>query len=254
MYDTDILFSVAKVVSLQTFPFNFRHMAPANKPLSAGLVGCGVTVGLLASVVLAPSAIAQPYFFSHGTDYNPSTRDYDRCTSRLLDLKLSSEEASAACARALKPSDLSHCVTKVSDVKGITAAQALEACRVVWRPHEMASCVVDINNKVNGSTATEVLDFCRLSRLPDRFANCVVGVSRATKVSSTEALNTCIDGSYFPREVDPTFISYPLAPTEPSMPSVTEPAPTTPEPAPATPAPQAPATPTQPSQVTPQRY
>ena len=247
-----LLFHIAEVVSLQTFLFKSRRFSvPMNHRLSIALTSFSVTAGLAAAVVPAPLAIAQPFFFSRDNQYTPSTRDYDRCTARLLDLKLPAEEAASACARALKPSDLSRCVTRVSDVKGIAATDALEACRRVWRPQEMASCVVDIEGRVNGSTATEVLDYCRRSLLPDRFANCVVGVSRAVKSSPTQALDTCIDGGYFPREVDPTFIPYPLTSSEPTIPSVAEPVPA---PAPVVPAPVTPTTPAPPSEVTPQRF
>lgn len=215
-----------------------------------GLAGISVIAGLVAAVVPAPMAIAIPSPIPRVNDYKPTKRDFSRCTSRLLDLKLSVEEATSACARALVPSDLSKCVTKVSGVGGISAPDALSACRQVRRPEEMASCVVDINRNLNGATASDVLDNCRRSLFPDRFADCVVGSNRVAKNPATEAMTTCIDGGYFPREVDPTFISYPLIQQQDQVPTPTfEPAPAPIQPAPApTPAPSAP------TQVVPQKY
>ncbi|UBF24286.1 hypothetical protein K9N68_21590 [Kovacikia minuta CCNUW1] len=230
-------------------PLPTPHLLKAR--LVRGLAGVGVTAGLVASVVPAPLAIAIPSPFPRTTDYKPTTGDFNRCTSRLLELKLPTEEATSACARALQPSYLSKCVVRVSREGGVAAIDALSSCRRVRRPDELASCVVQIQTKVKAAAPTEVLDNCTRSLFPDRFADCVVGTTQAAKLPPTDVINTCISGGYFPREVDPTFIPYPLTSVEtPVQPEIT-PAPTytppavTPTPTPTTPAP---------SEVIPQKY
>ena len=222
--------------------------------LIRSLAGVGVTAGLVASVVPAPSAIAIPSPFPHTTDYKPTTGDFNRCTARLLDLKLPTDEATSACARALQPSYLSRCVVKVSKDAGIAATDALNSCRRVRRPEELASCVVQIHSKVKAAASSDVLDNCTRSLFPDRFADCVVGTTEASKLPAPDVINTCVSGGYFPREVDPTFIPYPLTSVEPPAQPVETLPPTSPPPF-ANPQPTpAPTTPTSPSQVIPQKY
>ncbi len=170
--------------------------------LMKNLVGVGIVAGLFAVVVPIPSAIA--------------ANDYERCTTDLLGTKITSEEAASACARAYFPRDLAQCVSVISgntiaNGNTIAAADALTACRQVRRPKEMATCVVDIRRAMSDSTAADVLDSCRRSLLPNRYSDCVVGLNKSAKIPPAKALDSCIDASYFPREVDPTFL--PFAPT-----------------------------------------
>ncbi len=244
------LFHLSRLVSIQHSQHqSLQPSLTTARRLIHCLAGIGVTTGLIAVVVPVPGAIAFPSPLPQVNDYKPTKRDFDRCTSRLLELNISVEEATWACSRALVPSDLSRCVREVARNTGIPATDALSACRQVRRPREMASCVVDINRNLKEATASEVLDHCRRSLFPDRFADCVVGTTRAAKHPATQAMNTCIDGGYFPREVDPTFISYPLVeqPDPAPIPSY-EPVPA---PAPVTPAPT---TPIPPAEVLPQKY
>ena len=160
--------------------------------LVRGLASLSVVAGLFA-VMLPMRAIA--------------ANDYERCTTDLLGSKISSDEAASACSRAFFPRDLSSCVSQLS-VNSFAAADALTACRQVRRPQDLATCVVNIRHQISDSTATEVLDSCRRSLLPTRYSDCVVGLNKAAKVPSTKALDSCIDASYFPREVDPTFLPF----------------------------------------------
>lgn len=217
---------------------------PKSQPrvtLVSGLASISVVAGLFAVVLPMPSAIA--------------ANDYERCTVDLLGAKISSEEAASACSRAFFPRDLSACVSQLSG-SSFAATDALTACRQVRRPRDLATCVVDIRREISDSTAADVLDSCRRSLLPTRYSDCVVGLNKAAKVPSAKALDSCVDASYFPREVDPTFL--PFTPsggvsvtpqtgeTSPSM-SPTAPM-TSPSPAQSAPAPA-----TQ-SQPIPQRY
>ncbi|MBW4578468.1 MAG: hypothetical protein KME42_02720 [Tildeniella nuda ZEHNDER 1965/U140] len=214
---------------------------PKSQPsvtLVSGLASISVVAGLFAVVLPVPSAIA--------------ANDYERCTADLLDAKISSEEAASACSRAFFPRDLSSCVSQLSG-STFAAADALTACRQVRRPTDLATCVVDIRREISDSTAANVLDSCRRSLLPTRYSDCVVGLNRAAKVPSTKALDSCIDASYFPREVDPTFLPFTPSGGVSITPQTAEPTPsmspiaptTSPSSAPSAPAP-APATQTQP--------
>lgn len=157
----------------------------------SGLASVSIVAGLLAIVLPLPAIAAN---------------DYERCTSELLSTKIATEEAASACSRAFFPRDLSSCVSQLSGT--FAAADALTACRQVRRPRDLATCVVDIRRQISDSTAAEVLDSCRRSLLPTRYADCVVGLNQATKIAPTKALDACIDASYFPREVDPTFLPF----------------------------------------------
>jgi hypothetical protein len=195
--------------------------------LANGFVGIGVVAGLMTTMMPAASALVFDDLFNLGNLY-------ERCTGDLLALKISTEEATSACARALNPKDLGICVSRTSQSGTIAATDALSACRQVRRPKEMAACVNRIRGELSTATALEVLDNCRRSLLPDRYANCVVGISSPAKLSPTQAMTTCIDTGYFPREVDPTFIPYTVSPSDSIQAPVV---PATPE-QPVTPAPQ----------------
>ncbi|PSB28168.1 hypothetical protein [Stenomitos frigidus] len=160
--------------------------------LVSGLAGISVVAGLVAVVLPVPAIAAN---------------DYERCTADLLGAKISSEEAASACSRAFFPRDLSACVSQLSG-NTFAPADALNACRQVRRPRDLATCVVDIRREISDSTAADVLDSCRRSLLPTRYSDCVVGLNQAAKLPSAKALDSCIDASAFPREVDPTFLPF----------------------------------------------
>lgn len=174
-----------------------------------------------------------------------SQGDFKRCVSGLVKANISNEEAVSACGRALNPQYLETCVVRISRDSAYQPGDALNACRQVRQQEELAACVIDIRNSLKEGTPADILDSCRRSLLPVRYARCVVGLSRGSSgLAPATALNSCNDELYFPREVDPTFISYPLqAPypsLQPEVPVQPIPAPTTPTPqpkAPATPAP-----------------
>lgn len=241
MYHANHCVAVVQVVSNSTSQSQSRAFAIVRSIILRPVIGLSVTGGLI-SLGLSLPAIAIPSPFPQVDDYTPSRRDYDRCTSRLLSLNITVEEATSACARSLQPSKLSRCVTDVTQEGGVEAAQALGACRQVRRPDEMGLCVQSIRRRVADAAPLDVVDNCRRSLLPERYANCVVGTITAAKYPAPQALTTCIDGTYFPREVDPTFIPYPLptaevtAPSEPVLqPPTTPPPSTTPTPPTTTP-------------------
>lgn len=148
---------------------------------------------------------------------------YRGCTGRLLNIKISSEEAAAACAEALRPTELSRCVVDIEQGTEIAAGDALGTCRQVRRPNDVARCVVGISGGEKEAIPS-VLDYCgRRSLLPTRFAECVVGLRIQTKVAATQAMETCISSNEPPREFAPNFVPEnrdPILPA-PAAPAVT---------------------------------
>ena len=186
------------------------------------------SLGLVTATLPMPTAIAA----------NDSQDDFRRCTARLTDLNVSLEDAVSACSRNLAPENLWKCVVQVNR-NGYEPAAALNACRQVRQPREMAACVSGIRGQWRDGAADTILESCRRSLLPVRYADCVVGMGRGAKeLALPLALSSCNDELMFPREVDPTFIAYPdgqpplIAPTPLPAPAPVFPAPT-PAPAPA---------------------
>lgn len=212
----------------------------ANRIMVRCLARIGAIAGLMA--VTLPALPAMALFGDVFGNPNVDVGDYRRCSATLTRLKLSAEEASAACAHAFKPDDLATCVNQVSNSGTITVADALGACSRVRRPVDMASCVVDIRKSLSDAAAADVLENCRRSLLPVRYSSCVVGVTRSVKLAAGQALGTCINASDFPSELDPTFLPYtvtpgatesPTSPTAPQAEPQTTPQ-TTPSPSPQT--------------------
>lgn len=136
-------------------------------------------------------------------------RDYRECASDLLRLKVAPEDARGACARSLKPDDFSRCVVRIGRTDAVGVADAVAACRQVRRPVELATCFVDVRNNLDGAAASDVLNYCRRSLLPVRYSRCVVGLRQAEKdLQPATALETCIQASDLPADLDPTFIPY----------------------------------------------
>lgn len=195
-------------------------------------------LGIAALVSLIVAALPLPVQAA-----KDSQGDFRRCVSGLVGAKVSNEEAVSACGRALNPQYLETCVVQISRDSAYQPGDALNACRQVRQQEEMAACVINIRNSLKEGTPADILDSCRRSLLPVRYSRCVVGLSQGNSgLLPATALNSCNDELYFPREVDPTFISYPLQAPYPSLQPET---PIQPIPAPSTPAPQpqAPATP-----------
>ena len=148
---------------------------------------------------------------------------YRGCTGRLLNIKISPEDAAAACAEALRPSELSKCVVEIEQETEIAAGDALGTCRQVRRPNDVARCVVGISSG-DKEAIPDVLDYCgRRTLLPTRFAECVVGLRIQAKVAAPQAMETCISASEPPRDFAPNFVPEnrdPILPA-PAAPSVT---------------------------------
>lgn len=158
------------------------------------------------------------------------------CTGRLLSVGISAEAGASACAEALRPTDLSRCVTEIERQTEIAAEDALSSCRQVRRPDELASCVVGINRNQEEAIPS-VINYCGRSLLPKRFAECVVGLRIEADFASTDAMETCIDASDRFSDVAPNFVPGNLTPLDQPNSAPTEPQNQTPliQPAPSTP-------------------
>jgi hypothetical protein len=130
--------------------------------------------------------------------------DYNACTSELRELGLPENRIASACARVLRPEQLSECVTDIDTETDIATTDALVACQQVRRPVEMAGCVMDVTAQFPETNATAVMDYCRRSLLPERFASCVTGIgAELPSVAATSAMDACIDGRDQPRDFYP---------------------------------------------------
>lgn len=135
-----------------------------------------------------------------------SQENYEQCASQLLNHDLSEETIALACATAFKPVDLSACVSEIDTNTEISAVDALDACREVRRPRELASCTVRIDTTFIPEQPLKVLDSCRRSLLPEEFANCTIGLNNHIVMDVETAMTTCLDASDRVRDVFPTFI------------------------------------------------
>lgn len=163
--------------------------------------------------------------------------DFRVCAARLLSVGVTADAASQACGEALRPGDLSACVTRIERQTQLEAPDALATCRQARRPEQLATCVVGISRYSRETVNPAVLNYCGRSLLPERFAECVVGLRAEIDFSANQAMDTCIDASDRITGFLPSFIPANAGPTE-FNPSYQ----TTPLPPAATPTPSVPTT------------
>ncbi len=132
--------------------------------------------------------------------------EFATCAGALIDAGIEAEAASAACAQALKPEQVSRCVVDITDETELAPEQVLAACSRDRRPNELATCVATIHGSLEVSSSADVLDNCRRSVLPVRYSDCVVGLATTAEVATTESMALCIAAGYRPVDVAPTFI------------------------------------------------
>lgn len=161
-------------------------------------------LGLLATALPSRAVVTAT---SYNQDVNTSYyNEYRVCAARLLRVNVSAEAASQACARALRPRDVSLCVVTIQKHTQIPSADALSSCTRARLPRDLASCVVGINRYNKEAVNPMVLTYCGRSLLPVTFAQCVVGLRAEIDFSSTQAMDTCIDASDRVSGFLPTFI------------------------------------------------
>lgn len=155
--------------------------------------------------------------------------DYRVCAGRLLSVGVTPDAASVGCANALRPKELSLCVSRIQKQTQIAATDALASCRQARRPEDLAACVVGISANAKEAVNPAALNYCSRSLLPVRFAQCVVGLRAETDSAPVQAMDNCIDASdravsgYLPsfipatrspQDIQPTFQTTPI-PTNP---------------------------------------
>jgi hypothetical protein len=147
------------------------------------------TLGLLAAALPIEPTSAITIRFSRNRNH------YRVCTQELIRTGVTADAAAGACAGALHPRDISHCVVQINRKTKIAAADALSSCQRVRRPNHLATCVIDINRKSRTQPADPllVLDQCRRSLLPEVFSECVVGLSRQVDFPTDRLMTTCLD-------------------------------------------------------------
>ncbi|MEM1366845.1 MAG: hypothetical protein AAGG02_02285 [Cyanobacteria bacterium P01_H01_bin.15] len=74
--------------------------------------------------------------------------NYKRCARELLAAGLAPEMVTEACALAVRPEELSKCVSRVSAAVDLDPTVVLRSCFQVRRPVDLSKCVVDINKSV----------------------------------------------------------------------------------------------------------
>ena len=126
---------------------------------------------------------------------------FDSCAESLIGSGITKSAATGACAAALKPNDLGSCVEDIKTTTNITGDNALQACYRVRRPEELASCVTDISTNFDQGKSTMALDNCRRSLLPKRYAECTVDLANTAKISSEEAMTSCIAAEFKPSKL-----------------------------------------------------
>ena len=187
--------------------------------------------------------------------------EYQSCSASLTEVKLDRLSIAQGCAEALHPADVGTCVVRIVNDKSVNSKivnlDALDACRRVRRPLELATCVTMIHQStetmpLSNDASKIVLDSCRKSLLPERYGRCVVGfrnnplqktvvdVAMTDRTQELDGLNTCLDAADYRKDIKLIPLSEVIGPASPA-PTMTNPPytspPTMPTPMP-TPTPQ----------------
>ncbi len=133
-------------------------------------------------------------------------RNYGECADELVAAGITADAAAAACALALRPSEVAGCVTGVLAVAAVMPTEALSACSRDRRPDEVTSCVTSIHQELPVGDSLSVLTHCHRSILPERYATCVTGLAAALNYDTPTALARCTAAGYRPENVAPTYI------------------------------------------------
>jgi hypothetical protein len=172
------------------------HRLTRNSRQSLATLSIAVLSGLQMAITSTP-ANALPFLEPPEKSF-PSydlleEEDYAMCAAGLQAAGLSAQLTAQACAMAVRPKEISTCVTKINGETGLAAEEALLGCVSVRRPEQMASCVVDITFNRTDANPLTVLDSCSRSLLPQNHAFCVLGLTSATEaLPVANALETCL--------------------------------------------------------------
>ncbi|MGB3404840.1 MAG: hypothetical protein WBA77_19300 [Microcoleaceae cyanobacterium] len=178
------------------FTAQMFHRLTRNSRQSLATVSIAVLSGVQMAIAVLP-ANALPFFELPEKSF-PSfdlleEEDYAMCAAGLQAAGLSAQLTAQACAMAVRPTQISTCVTKINSEAGVSAEEALVGCVSVRRPEQMASCVVDITLNRTDANPLTVLDSCSRSLLPQNHSYCVLGLTRATEaLPVASALESCL--------------------------------------------------------------
>jgi hypothetical protein len=163
--------------------------------------------------------------------------EYQSCTASLTGVKLDRLSVAQGCAEALHPQDVGTCVVRIVNDKSVNSKivnlDALDACRRVRRPLELATCVTMIHEStetmpLSNDGSKLVLDSCRKSLLPERYGRCVVGfrnnlmqktivdVAMTDRTKELDGLNTCLDATDYRKDIKLIPLSEVIGPVSPS--------------------------------------
>lgn len=182
----------------------------------------GVNMAMIAIQVFTGASL-----FSNIKPAIASTDAYRRCADVLLRQGIVPQSAASACAVALRPENLSSCVSNINrgNKSGLNPNDILNSCQQVRRPDELSTCVIDIGRKIRDVEPGLILKSCQNSLLPKLYSQCVLGLSPEVGLSGNDLLGTCLDPKSYTSNVTlpNSTMSEPVAPSE--MTPVMEPIP-----------------------------
>ncbi len=172
-----------------------------------------------------------------GTISPAQANEYQSCSASLTGVKLDRLSVAQGCAEALHPQDVGTCVVQIVNDKSVNSKivnlDALDACRRVRRPLELATCVTMIHQSteampLSNDGSKRVLDSCRKSLLPERYGRCVVGFrdnplqktivdpAMTDRTQELDGLNTCLDATDYRKDIKLIPLSEVITPATPT--------------------------------------
>jgi hypothetical protein len=164
-----------------------------------------IAMQILLKAVRWTSLVSFPVFLLATPNSPALAGSIGTCANSLISSGVAQLSAASACSDALEPTDLATCVTEIT-ATGIKGDEAIQACYRVRRPDELASCVTTINSSLapGKEQSAVALDSCSRSLLPERHAECTLDIAAVSKISSEEAMKSCLAAEINPGQVSPT--------------------------------------------------
>ncbi len=173
----------------------------------------GVNMAMIAIQILTGVSL-----FSNIKPAIASSENYRRCADVLLKQGIAPQSVASACAVALKPEQLSSCVSNINrrNKSGLNPDVILNSCQQVRRPDELSTCVIDIGRKIRDVEPVVILRSCQNSLLPKLYSQCVLGLAPEVGLSGSNLLGTCLDPKNYVSDLTSpnSTMSEPVAPSE----------------------------------------
>ena len=200
-------------------------------------------VSVSALVLFGSGGVGSVALLGLGNVSPAQANEYQSCSERLTEVKLDRLSIAQGCAEALHPADVGTCVVQIVNNQSVNSKivnlDALDACRRVRRPLELATCVTMIHQStetmpLSNDASKIVLDSCRKSLLPERYGRCVVGfrnnplqktivdVAMTDRTQELDGLNTCLDATDYRKDIKLIPLSEVIGPASPA-PTMTNP-------------------------------